>query len=84
MNILCKIFRSYISGRLKRKKRIRKQMIDECRSALSDMRYSIYDTVADKAIRPTDKELFKYIADSAYAQMSYIVRKRIEKLYIEL
>lgn len=84
MNILCKIFRSYISGRLERKKQIRKQMIDECRSALSDMRYSIYDMIADKAIRPTDKESLKYVADSAYAKMSYIVRKRIEKLYIEL
>lgn len=84
MNILCKIFRSYISERLERKKRIRKQMIDECRSALNDMRYTIYDMIADQAIRYTDKELFKYVADYAYAKMNYIVRKRIEKLYIKL
>ena len=79
MSILCKIFRSYISNRLERKKRIRKQMIDECRKSLDDMRFNIRRRIADGYTEYT----LDYI-DRAYADICYKTRKRIEKFPIKL
>ena len=79
MSILCKIFRSYISNRLERKKRIRKKIIQESIESLGDMRHNLRCRIADG----NTKYILDYV-DRAYADICYKTRKRIEKLPIKL
>ena len=84
MNIFCKLFRSYISCRLERKNRIRKQMIDECRESLDNVRLDLTNRLRDSSLSDHNKTLCNYFIETAIGKEAYQTRKRIQTKHLYL
>lgn len=84
MNIFCKLFRSYISRRLERKNRIRKQMVDECRESLDNARLDLINRICNSSLSDHNKTLCTYFIETAIGKEAYLTRKRISTKHLYL